>query len=152
MPSGQFLDPRHRRIQPGSHLRSALCRRTLSLTPALSSAPIATATLAGESCIPGIAASNLEAIFEEHVISGSLDPFSSVNNEFGLREKVFNLGAVVADLAEGSRGGVRANLKFINPIKVPCTVDFSIKPRGTFPPGACQDQGRVVALGSNVRL
>lgn len=100
--------------------------------------PTAIAPLAGESCIPGIAASNLEAIFEEHVISGSLDPFSSVNNEFGLREKVFNLGAVVADLAEGSRGGVRANLKFINPIKVPCTVDFSIKPRGTFPPGACQ--------------
>lgn len=32
-------------------------------------------------------------------------------------------------------GAVKANLKFINPIKVPCTVNFSIKPRSGNQPG-----------------
>lgn len=31
--------------------------------------------------------------------------------------------------------GVKAGLKIINPTKVPCTVNFSLKPRGTCPPG-----------------
>ena len=103
-------------------------------------------SLAGESCIPGMDASNVESMFEEHTISGSLDPFSTVNNEFGLRERVFNFGSVVADLVSGAEaaaaqassgggGGVRANLKVINPIKVPCTINFSMKPRGQYPPG-----------------
>ena len=97
-------------------------------------------------------ATNVEAIFEEHTISGSLDPASTVNNEFGLRERVFSFGSVIADLvsaadaaaaaaaaggAAGGKlaGGVRANLKIINPIKVPCTINFSMKPRGQYPPG-----------------
>lgn len=37
--------------------------------------------------------------------------------------------------AAAERGGVRANLKFINPVKVPCTVTFNIKPRGVFAAG-----------------
>ncbi|KAG2489301.1 hypothetical protein HYH03_012133 [Edaphochlamys debaryana] len=131
--------------------------------------------VAGESCIPGIDAENTAAIFEEHVISASLDPFNPVNNEFATRERVFNFGAVLAALGAPSeaeqaaakkdgaatppRGAtppkgaavkakeeptsgaslaphaVRANLKFINPVKVPCVVNFSIKPRGNLPPG-----------------
>jgi len=144
-----------------------------------------------------------------------LDPFNPSNNSFGLREKVFNFGTVIARLPEpgpakvsaaaaaaaaaapspakgggkeGGKGGgtkgaakargdagagaggsngngaaaaelasagggtagapvggsssaaamaavddfvaVKANLKFTNPIKVPCTVNFTIKPRG----------------------
>ena len=104
--------------------------------------------LSGESCIPGMDANNVESIFEEHTISGSLDSNSTVNNEFGLRERVFNFGSVVADLVSSAGaaaaaaaagnatgGGVRANLKIINPIKVPCTINFSMKPRGQYPPG-----------------
>ena len=102
-------------------------------------------------------ATNVEAIFEEHTISGSLDPSSTVNNEFGLRERVFSFGSVIADLvsaadaaaaataggAAGGKmaGGVRANLKIINPIKVPCTINFSMKPRGQYPPGEGRGQG-----------
>ncbi|KXZ49496.1 hypothetical protein GPECTOR_21g722 [Gonium pectorale] len=149
--------------------------------------------VAGESCIPGIDAENTGAIFEEHVISASLDPFNPVNNEYSTRERVFNFGAVLAQLggaeeaaaaaaaaaaaskaagnaspepadrsggsatrkkaaaaakaavekAEAAGPGavalashaVRANLKFINPVKVPCVVHFTLKPRGNLPPG-----------------
>ena len=55
---------------------------------------------------PGIDAENLEAIFEEHKLSSTLDPFNPVNNEFGLRERVFNFGAVIAALQ--APGGHRA--------------------------------------------
>lgn len=54
--------------------------------------------LIGESCIPGIDAQNVDAIFEEYVISPSLDPFNPANMEFGRREGVFNFGAVLAQL------------------------------------------------------
>ncbi|WIA13448.1 hypothetical protein OEZ85_007028 [Tetradesmus obliquus] len=145
--------------------------------------------LGGESCIPGIDASNIGSIFEEHVVLSNLDPFKPINCSFGLRDKVFNFGTVIAQLdaadaapasldgssAAGSKGekkpakaaskgaarasvsgpsstagstagaaaasvmeepgAVKANLKFINPIKVPCTVNFSIKPRGGVQPG-----------------
>lgn len=154
--------------------------------------------------VPGIAADNVGAIFEEHVVVNSLDPFNPVNNSFGLKEKVFNFGTLIAHLSEpgvmtpppaevsdsgqnlkpekSARGkaaaakeaakaaeaaavaaaaaaaaaatagpaastspvvlgpsdeelAVKANLKFINPVKVPCSVVFSIKPCGTYPPG-----------------
>lgn len=137
----------------------------------------------------GIDASNIGSIFEEHVVLSNLDPFKPINCSFGLRDKVFNFGTVIAQLdaadaapasldgssAAGSKGekkpakaaskgaarasvsgpsstagstggaaaasvmeepgAVKANLKFINPIKVPCTVNFSIKPRGGMQPG-----------------
>jgi hydrocephalus-inducing protein len=137
----------------------------------------------------GIDASNIGSIFEEHVVLSNLDPFKPINCSFGLRDKVFNFGTVIAQLdasdaapassdsssAAGSKGdkkpaktaskgaarasiggpsstagsagsaapaslldepgAVKANLKFINPIKVPCTVNFSIKPRGGSQPG-----------------
>ncbi|EFJ42226.1 hypothetical protein VOLCADRAFT_67248 [Volvox carteri f. nagariensis] len=92
--------------------------------------------VAGESCIPGIDAENTVAIFEEHVISPSLDPFNPINNEFSTRERVFNFGAPLPSAAAASHA-VRANLKFINPVKVPCVVNFTIKPRGNLPPGVC---------------
>lgn len=54
--------------------------------------------VAGESCIPGIDADNVAAIFEEHVVVGSLDPFNPGNNEFATRERIFSFGAVLAAL------------------------------------------------------
>lgn len=118
-----------------------------------------------------------------------LDPFQPVNCSFGLKDKVFNFGTLIAQLPElsapdpsvgdstgvaakkGARPGasakagarasitagaalsegapvaavqkaqpdtgsmlddpaaVKANLKFINPKKVPCTVNFNILPQ-----------------------
>lgn len=92
--------------------------------------------LIGESCIPGIDAQNIAAIFEEHKVSPLLDPFNPVNNEFGMREGAFNFGAVVPQLESTGESeercscGVKANLKFINPVRIPCTVDFSVSPQG----------------------
>jgi hydrocephalus-inducing protein len=120
----------------------------------------------------GIDAENLGAIFEEHVVLNSLDPFNPVNNSFGLREKLFNFGTVMAQLqdaavasADTGKGGkgkaaggkgpaepapaagaakagtnkldaaATANLKFVNPIKVPCKVNFRIKPSSNHPAG-----------------
>eukprot|EP00967_Tisochrysis_lutea_P031850 scaffold37627_cov16-Tisochrysis_lutea.AAC.1 len=54
--------------------------------------------LSGESCIPGIDASALESIFEEHAVSPALDPAGTVPFQLGLRERAFNFGAVIADL------------------------------------------------------
>ena len=78
----------------------------------------------------------------------ALDPFTAVGASagsspctFGRRDRVFSLGAIVAQLGELDKGSglsasaLKANLKFVNPIKVPCTVNFSIKPRGAYPPG-----------------
>jgi hypothetical protein len=83
------------------------------------------------------------------VVASALDPFaasgavvsSSSSCTFGRRDRVFSLGTIVAQLGEPDKGadlsaaGLKANLKFVNPIKVPCTVNFAIKPRGTYPPG-----------------
>lgn len=56
-------------------------------------------SIAGESCIPGIDTENLAAIFEEHVVVSSLDPFNPGNNEFATRERIFSFGAVLAALS-----------------------------------------------------
>lgn len=50
-------------------------------------------------------------------------------------------------------GAVKANLKFTNPIKVPCTVTFSIKPRAGNQPGNCTaDASKVLACLVKVQL
>ncbi|KAJ9512718.1 hypothetical protein QJQ45_019009 [Haematococcus lacustris] len=115
----------------------------------------------GESCIPGIDTSSLESIFEEHTISNCLDPAGAVPCQLGLRERAFNFGPITADLTvpaivshppsassvQGKKaaapepssldltspGGIKAALKFTNPIKIPCVVNFSIKPRAPAP-------------------
>jgi hydrocephalus-inducing protein len=151
--------------------------------------PAADRTLKTSLLCAGIDASNIGSIFEEHVVLSNLDPFKPINCSFGLRDKVFNFGTVIAQVdasdavpasvdassASGGKGdkkpakaaykgaarasvsgpgsaagtavnvalvsllddpgAVKANLKFINPIKVPCTVNFSIKPRGGTQPG-----------------
>lgn len=152
----------------------------------------------------GIDSSNLASIFEEHVVLPHLDPFQPINCSFGLKDKVFNFGTLIAQLPEllgpepglgmsprdpsggAKKGGqpqasakarasiapgagaadaaaapaitprtaakadaakqdttslledpaaVKANLKFINPKKVPCTVNFNILPQNGSQPG-----------------
>lgn len=126
------------------------------------------------------------------MVLSHLDPFKPINCSFGLRDKVFNFGTLLAQLPEAGDataanaettstaagkkgaaakgaalkaarasisgnpaavagaatasnqqltslidepGAVKANLKFTNPIKVPCTVNLTIKPRGGNQPG-----------------
>jgi hypothetical protein len=139
-------------------------------------------------------------MFEESVVLSQMDPFKPVSNSFGLKDKIYNFGTVLAQLPETTRaatiapgaeapavtsgkerksimakstgaagkrvgsagkaaigagpasaaatsgdliqgslleepGAVKTNLKFTNPFKVPCTVNFIIKPRGGHQPG-----------------
>lgn len=46
----------------------------------------------------GIDAQNIESIFEEHTIRSTLDPTMPGSNEYGLRERTFNFGAVIAQV------------------------------------------------------
>jgi hypothetical protein len=122
------------------------------------------------------------------VVLPQLDPFKPVPCSFGMRDRMFNFGALLAQLPDASEGGtatdsggkksaakagraaaagrtsttaanaptgptpasihcgsvldepgaVRANLRFTNPVKVPCTVNFAIKPRTGAAPGVLQ--------------
>lgn len=100
--------------------------------------------IAGESCIPGIQTEDFAAIFEEHQLVNALDPMHVENNVFAMRQKVFTFGAVTAQMGppeEQSKSkapeagrepealGVKANFKMINPNKVPCTINVTLKPR-----------------------
>ena len=92
--------------------------------------------IAGESCIPGINAEDVYSIFEEQAVVNALDPFSVAGNVYAKRDRIFTFGAVIAQtlgavVAAGpdEETGVKANFKFSNPNKVPCVVQFSIKPR-----------------------
>lgn len=181
-------------LSPGTPVRSLPASAVLlqQLTP-------------GGACLwivaAGIDSSNLASIFEEHVVLSHLDPFNPINCSFGLKDKVFNFGTLIAQLpellaepgaglsprdasgaaakkagrpgvsakarasvapaaaapdvaavmqaapakaaAKGQDAGsllddpaaVKANLKFINPKKVPCTVHFSIMPQNGIQPG-----------------
>eukprot|EP00775_Hariotina_reticulata_P008964 gene8964-9139_t len=206
---GQFtLDPADAIVQPG-------CRQEVSVVFRAEGNKSWTATagldiserdftdhlqgipyeLGGESCVPGIDVSSIGSMFEESVVVSHMDPFIPVSNSFGLKDKVYNFGTVLAQLpdaasaaaaapgadapsvtsgrerksvvskatgAAGKRvgsagkavagagpasaaatagdwnqptlleepGAVKTNMKFTNPFKVPCTVKFTIKPRG----------------------
>ena len=79
--------------------------------------------LAGESVIPGIDASNIEAIFEEHTVVSRVDPFAPRRCQYAREERLFDFGMMLAALggqagADGASAGVRANLKMVNPTKV----------------------------------
>lgn len=86
--------------------------------------------VAGESCIPGINAEDVAAIFEEHRVLPAMDPFHPMSGVYATREKVFDFGAVIARLGESEGSEAGASFKISNPIKVPCTVGFKVAPRG----------------------
>jgi hypothetical protein len=44
-------------------------------------------------------------------------------------------GTIGSTAAAAEEPAVKANLKFTNPVKVPCTVNFTVKPRGSYLPG-----------------
>ena len=74
--------------------------------------------------IPGIDASNIEAIFEEHTVVSRVDPFAPRRCQYAREERLFDFGTMLAALggqAEGASAGVRANLKMVNPTKVSLT-------------------------------
>ncbi|CAG9464033.1 unnamed protein product [Pedinophyceae sp. YPF-701] len=95
--------------------------------------------ITGESCIPGINASDLHSIFEEHRIVQEIDPTQHLNNVFGTRDRIFDFGPVIASMdgpgADGQgaldeAAGVAANFRIVNPVKVPCSVAFKVTPHG----------------------
>lgn len=88
--------------------------------------------IVGESCFPGIIADSVNSIFEEVHITPALDPFNPRDKEFGLSERLFNFGGVLANLDGSAESTSSTALKFTNPNKIPCTVNFAIKPRGKF--------------------
>ena len=85
--------------------------------------------VAGESCIPGINAEDVGAIFEEHRVMPKIDPFHPVPGTYAVHEKVFDFGSVIATLGEGDATETRASFKISNPVKVPCSVNFKLTPR-----------------------
>jgi hypothetical protein len=89
--------------------------------------------IVGESCVPGIVADSVNSIFEEVLVMPALDPFNPRDREFGLSERLFAFGGVIANLDGKEAYASSTNLKFTNPFKIPCTVRFTVKPQGTFP-------------------
>ncbi|GMF21897.1 unnamed protein product [Phytophthora lilii] len=94
--------------------------------------------LVGESCYPGINTTDYESIFEEQTVVRSLGiesalPISTLRNgafpgniqavTFAEKEKVFLFGPLIA--AANWKGTVE-RFKISNPMKVSCTVHFSI--------------------------
>jgi hydrocephalus-inducing protein len=87
--------------------------------------------LCAESSIPGINTTDLDQIFEEQTVIPSLDP--SLNTQtvitsslYSTQEKVFWFGTLIASK---NPQGVKERFKIMNPNKIPCTVNFSVKPR-----------------------
>jgi hydrocephalus-inducing protein len=87
--------------------------------------------VSAESCIPGINTEDLDAVFEEQTVIPSLDP--SVNTQsvitsslYAIQERVFWFGTLIASQVPE---GVVEKFKIMNPNKIPCTVNFSVKPR-----------------------
>lgn len=87
--------------------------------------------LCAESAIPGINTVDKESIFEEQTVIPSLDP--SINTQtvissslFSIQENVFWFGTLVASK---NPEGARERFKIINPNKIPCTINFAVKPR-----------------------
>jgi hypothetical protein len=94
--------------------------------------------LVGESCYPGINTTDYESIFEEQTVVRSLGvdsamPASTLRNgafpgsiqavTFAEKEKVFSFGPLIA--AANWKGTVE-RFKISNPMKVSCTVQFSV--------------------------
>jgi adenylate kinase family enzyme len=80
--------------------------------------------LQGESCMPGIMTSDFESIFEEQQLTSSVNLLAGNQySVFCVDERVFSFGTHHA----GKK--VPEKIKIINPYKVPCNIECSIKPR-----------------------
>lgn len=72
--------------------------------------------LAGEACVPGIAAEDFEGIFEEHLVVPALEPLLSTGQPlpgsvFAIRERVFSFGAVIATIGDAPEPAVATEVK-----------------------------------------
>ncbi|EFC47717.1 hypothetical protein NAEGRDRAFT_78704 [Naegleria gruberi] len=78
----------------------------------------------GESCVPGIVTNEFESIFEEQQIVSNMDMIlNPLHSSFTLDERIFHFGTIPV----GKK--VTEKIKVINPFKVPCNVECSVKPR-----------------------
>ena len=115
--------------------------------------------ISGESCIPGIETRDVQSIFEEHMVVASVDPFTQQLESSGeakkyfvysISDREFSFGPVVANLenisSEDNPHAVSANLKIINPTKVPCNVKYALKPRQTSEGGDMDEQSSAITL------
>lgn len=83
--------------------------------------------VSAESCIPGINAEDLDSVFEEQTVVPSLDSSANITSPlYAIQERVFWFGTLVASKVPE---GVIEKFKIMNPNKIPCTVNFSVKPR-----------------------
>mmetsp|Transcript_4036 Transcript_4036/g.9628 ORF Transcript_4036/g.9628 Transcript_4036/m.9628 type:complete len:4944 (+) Transcript_4036:104-14935(+) len=78
--------------------------------------------LTGESCIPGINASDLDSIFEEQSVVRKLDLASTQTSVFAEEDRVFHFGPVIVAKQ------VEVRFKISNPTKVSCNVDLAARP------------------------
>jgi hydrocephalus-inducing protein len=87
--------------------------------------------LEAESCVPGIVADlehpDSDTVFEEQQIISRLDGFKKMSSAFAREEKVFSFGVALS----GRR--LTERFRLTNPVKVPCTVQCQILPRGDAP-------------------
>ncbi len=80
--------------------------------------------LEGESCIPCMIVNDFYAIFEDQQIVQNFSQMKgSTSGMFGLDDQLFYFGTVAA----GKK--VEEKIKLMNPGKVPCTIECSLKPR-----------------------
>lgn len=87
--------------------------------------------LSAESSIPGINTEDLDQIFEEQTVIQSLDPQLNTqtiisSSLYSQLERVFWFGTLVASK---NPEGAKDRFKIMNPNKIPCKVNFAVKPR-----------------------
>ena len=87
--------------------------------------------LSAESSIPGINTEDLDQIFEEQTVIQSLDPQLNTqtvisSSLYSQLERVFWFGTLVASK---NPEGAKDRFKIMNPNKIPCKVNFVVKPR-----------------------
>lgn len=105
--------------------------------------------LSGQSCIPGIDKTNIQTIFEEQFVAGSLEDAVAVAGRveipiFCEMDNCFSFGPVVAqNRANEESKGVTETFRISNPNAIPCTVEFKINNRGA--PAAAGGKGAPAA-------
>ncbi len=88
--------------------------------------------LAAESCVPGINTTEMDSIFEEQTVIPAMDPSDTALQQvlsrsfFVVEDNVFFFGTLVA--SKVPEGAVE-KFKISNPFKIPCNVNFAVKPR-----------------------
>jgi hydrocephalus-inducing protein len=122
-------------------------------TPGSTVVPTSTYILTGQSCIPGINTTNLQAIFEEQFFARTLEDAIAIAGRPDVRvfceiDRIFSFGPVLAHgghagsppASPGAKStatedmeaseGVTERLRLTNPKSIPCKVKLDIRKRG----------------------